>query len=80
MSEPGTIALFKLTPMTWDVTDSWQFFAPDGTPHTNDLTERKWVFECDHPSDEECDLDNSASCGTPIGYRLVQEFVGSNGG
>lgn len=72
MSEP--IPLFQLMPVTWDVTDPWQFYSPDGDPFTTDLTECKWMFECDH--DGECDLENSAACGTPIGYGLVQEFLG----
>lgn len=73
MSSP--IPLFKLPVVTWDVTDPWQFYAPDGTPFTIDLTERNWLLECSHEGD--CDLASSATCGTPIGYRLVQEFLGT---
>lgn len=73
MTDP--IPLFKLTPQTWDVTDAWQFYDASGAPHTTDLSERKWLLDCDH--DGECDLTDSARCGTPIGYRLVTEFTGS---
>lgn len=76
MSTP--IPLFKLTPLTWDVTSPWQFTDPYGEPYTQDLTDRKWLLDCDHEPDE-CDLSNSASCGTPIGYRLVQECLGASG-
>ena len=71
MSDP--IPLFSLSVVTWDVTDPWQFYGPLGDPKTMDLTERKWMFECEHEG--ECDLDNAALCGNPIGYRLVQEMM-----
>lgn len=67
------VPLFMLTPLTWDVTSPWQFYDAHGDPFTQDLTDREWLLECDHEG--ECDLNNSASCGTPIGYRLVQECM-----
>jgi hypothetical protein len=77
MSEP--IPLFPIMPVSWDATDPWQFFSAYGEPFTTDLTERRWMFECDHDGDcqiVEGDPSASAKCGTPIGYRLVQEFLG----
>lgn len=70
------IPLFKITPLTWEITDPWGFTDPYGAPLTEDLSDRKWLFECDHDG-EECSLENASSCGTPFGYQLVQECIGS---
>jgi hypothetical protein len=72
-----SIPLFPITAKSWDVTDPWQFFDPYGAPHTTDLSQRRWLYECDH--DGECEIiegDPTAShaCGTPIGYALVLEM------
>lgn len=76
MNDP--IPLFAIAPVTWDVTDPWQFYSAHGEPHTTDLRERKWMFDCEH--DGECMIIDgnpaaSAQCATPIGYRLVQELM-----
>ena len=67
-----SIPLFNITAKSWDTTNPWQFYSPYGDPHTTDLTQRQWLYECDHEGD--CDLEDSSACGTPIGYGLVLEM------